>query len=325
MTRPRVRSPAAARRATGGAAAIVALLACGLPPPEPLPRIVAASPLGEGVSTLAAAEIRFEVPVDPDGLLDGRRLVLVGSDALRAAIAAVESDDGAATLAGAVAVAATLEDGGTRVVLRPRAPLRGFTAYAVVLSSRVRAADGRAMLDPEGRRRTFVSSFATGAPEGPPPAPALTEVLADAATPEAGGEYVEVANLGAAPLDLAGWRLAKRTATGALSSCAIGVPPGTAPLRPGAVALLAGGAWDGRYALPAGVPVLACGSTALLGGIANDRAPDLLLADPGGTVRATLGAAGAPICPAALEKVDPAGPDLPENLACADGSPGSLP
>ncbi|HEX9053178.1 MAG TPA: lamin tail domain-containing protein, partial [Anaeromyxobacter sp.] len=312
------------RRSTG-AAAVLALLACGLPVPERLPRIAGASPQGEGVSTLAVAELRFEVPVDPDGLLDGARLVLVGSDALRAAIAAVESDEGAAALAGAVAVAASLEDGGARVVLRPRAPLRGFTAYALVLSSRVRAADGRAMLDPEGRRRTFVSSFSTGAPEGPPPAPALTEVLVDAATPEAGGEYVEVVNRGLVALDLAGWRLAKRTATGALASCAIVVPAGAAPLAPGALALLAGGAWDGRYALPAGVPVLACGATALLGGIANDRAPDLLLADPGGTVRATLGAAGAPICPVALEKVDPYGADVPENLACTEGSPGLLP
>jgi hypothetical protein len=307
------------------AAGVAAGLACALPVPERLPRILGASPEGEGVSTLSVAEIRFEAPVAPDGLLDGRRLVLVGSDALRAAVAAVESDEGAAGLAGAVAVDAALADAGARVALRPRAPLRGFTAYALVLSSRVRAADGRVVLDPEGRHRTFVASFATGAPEGPPPAPALTEVLADAETPEAGGEYVEVANLGEAPLDLAGWRLAKRTATGALSSCAIAVPPLVAPIDPGAVALVAGGAWDGRYDLPGGVPVLGCGSTALLGGIANDRAPELLLADPGGTVRATVGAAGAPICPAALERLDPAGPDAPENLACTEGTPGWLP
>ena len=318
-----MRRRAAARAAVP--ALVAAALACGVPVPERLPRILGASPEGEGVSTLATPEIRFGAPVDPDGLLDGGRLVLVGSDALRAALAAVEGDEGAAGLAGSVATEAALADGGARVVLRPRAPLRGFTAYALVLSSRVRAADGRVMLDPEGRRRTFVSSFATGAPEGPPPAPALTEVLADAATPEAGGEYVEVANLGEVPLDLAGWRLAKRTATGTLSSCAIAVPPAVAPLGPGAVALVGGGAWDGRYPLPAGVPVLACGSTALLGGIANDRAPALLLADPGGTVRATIGEAGAPICPAALEKLDPAGPDAPENLACTEGSPGLLP
>jgi hypothetical protein len=85
-----------------------------------------------------------------------------------------------------------------------------------------------------------------------------------------------------------------------------------------------GGAWDGRYELPAGVPVLACGATALLGGIANDRAPELLLADPTGAVVATFGAGGGPIC-VAVEKIDPRGPDDPANLACTSGSPGTLP
>ncbi len=180
------------------------------------------------------------------------------------------------------------------------------------------------MLDPEGRRRTFVAGFETGAPDGPAPALALTEVRADAATPEAGGEYVEVVNLGTSALDLGGWRLGKRTAAGALSSCAILPPPGTV-LAQGALALVAGGAYDGRYALPPGVPVLACGSSALLGGIANDRAPDLVLADPGGNVVATLGAAGGPICPAAVEKIDPFGEDEEWNLVCTDGTPGEVP
>jgi hypothetical protein len=95
-------------------------------------------------------------------------------------------------------------------------------------------------------------------------------------------------------------------------------------LAPGAVALVAGGAYDGRYALPPGVRVVTCGSTALAGGIANDRAPDLMLADPGGHVLATFGASGGPVCPAAAEKIDPAGPDEPANLACTEGSPGVL-
>jgi hypothetical protein len=308
------------RRPPLACAVAAALAACGLPDPEPLPRILGASPAGEGVSTRAVAEVRFGAPVDGAGLLDGRLLLLVPSSALQEAIAAVEGDGGAA---GAVAARAALEDGAHRVVLRPLAPLRGFTAHAIVLSSRVRAADGRVMLDPEGRRRTFVASFVTGAPEGPPPAPVLTEVRADAATPEAGGEYVEILNLGEGPLDLGGWRLAKRSAAGTLSSCAIFAPAGAA-LGQGGVALLAGGGYDGRYALPAGVPVLPCGAAALLGGIANDRAPELLLADPAGAVHATFGAAGAPVC-AVAEKIDPWGPDEPENLACTGGSPGAIP
>jgi hypothetical protein len=306
-------------------AALGAALACAVPEPEPLPRILGADPAGDGVSTLAEPEIRFGAPVDPAGLTDGRLLVLAPAEAIAAAKAAVESDDGAASLAGVAAVDAAVDADGRRVVLRPKAPLRGFTPYALVLSSRVRAADGRQMLDPDGKRRTFVSAFETGAPEGPPPAPALTEVRADAETPEAGGEYVEVVNLGAAPLDLAGWRLAKRSATGAISSCAI-VPPAGVVLAVGAVALVCGGAYDGRYALPPGVAVFTCGGSALVGGIANDRAPDLMLADPGGNVHATYGAGGGPICGGgASEKIDPFGADEPWNLWCTEGSPGVLP
>lgn len=305
------------------AAAFAAALACGPHAPEPLPRIVAAAPAGEGIATTTAAELRFDAPVDAAGLTDGRLVALATAEVLRAAVAAVESDAGASGLAGAVAMDVSVEEGGLLLAIRPRAPLRGWTAYSIVLSSRVRAADGRPMLDPGGRRRTFVASFATGPPDGPPPSPAITEVLADAATPEAGGEYVEVANLGAGSIDVGGFRLAKRTASGALSSCEVVASPGFV-LPPGKVALVVGGAYDGRYALPASVAVMTCGATALAGGIANDRAPALLLADPGGHVLATFGEGGAPICPGAAEKVDPAGADEPSNIECTDGSPGVL-
>lgn len=306
----------------GAAAALALLVGCGLPDPEPLPRIVRAAPTGSGVSTEVAPEIVFSAAADPAGLLDGRLLALVPAEAQREAVLAVESDAGASGLGSSVAVRSALEDAGRRLVLRPLAPLRGLTAYAVVLSSRLRAADGRTMLDPDGRRRTFVAAFETGQPSGPPPLPALTEVRADAATPEAGGEYVEVVNLGSGPLDLSGWRLAKRTTAGALASCEIS--GGATVLRPGEVALVAGGSYDARYAVPAGVAVLRCGATALLGGLANDRVPEVLLADPTGTVHATIGAAGASICPAALEKLDPAGADEPDNLACSEGTPGTI-
>jgi hypothetical protein len=88
-----------------------------------------------------------------------------------------------------------------------------------------------------------------------------------------------------------------------------------------------GGAWDGRYALPPGVALLRCGAAALLGGIANDRPPEILLLDPAGAIVATIGGAGAPVCAAALEKADPAGADEPANLSCSEGegTPGALP
>jgi hypothetical protein len=312
-----------ARAAAAAAAALALALGCAPPEPEPLARVVEVSPEGSGVAVDAVAFVRFSAPVAPGGLLDGARLVLVEAEGVRDAVAAVESDAGASGVG--IAADAALDEGGRRAVLRPVAPLRGYTPHALVLSSRARAADGRPVLDRDGRQRTTVARFDTGAPPGPPPEPALTEVRVDAETPEAGGEYVEVANLGAGPLDLAGWHLSKRTASGAVSSCAVLPPAAGGTVAPGALAIVAGGAYDGRYALPGEVLVHACGATALLGGIANDRGPEIRLANPLGQVLATIGAGGAPACAAALEKIDPRGADERSNLACTAGSPGLLP
>lgn len=299
--------------------------ACGPEEPPPLTRVLSASPEGTGISpVLAEAEVRFTSPVDAASVERGGRLVLVPAAALRAALEAVESDEGGDGLGERVAASVSLDDGGRRAVLRPAVALRAHAPYALVLSSRTRDAGGRPVLDPEGRQRPFVSSFETGAAPGPPPRPVLTEVRADAETPEAAGEYVEIANLGEGRLDLFGWRLAKRTASGALSSCLF-APREEDLVAPGALALATGGAYDGRYALPAGTPVVACGASALLGGIANDRPPEILLVDPAGEVASSFGVGGgAPRCAAAAVRVDPEGPDAPANLACAEGegSPG---
>lgn len=306
------------RRGVGalvGAAA--AAFACGAPDPAPHVRVVSAAPAGAGVPPGATAEVRFSAAVDPDGLLDGRWVALVEASALRAAVAAAEGEGAAGV---ALPARASLDDGGRRLVVAPLAPLRAYTPHALVVSTRARAADGRPVLDPDGRHRTFVASFETGAPDGPPPRPVLTEARARAAPPQAGGEYVEVANLGAGPLDLAGWRLAKRAPSGAASSCTVAA--GAVP--PGGVALLAGGAWDGRYDLAVGVAVITCGAAAVAGGLADDRAPALALVDPLGATRTTLGAAGGPVCAAAIERVDPERADEPGNLECGEGSPGEI-
>jgi hypothetical protein len=299
--------------------------ACGLPDPAPLVRVEGVAPEGPGIPPESAvAEIRFSASIASEGIVDGARLVLVPAGDLREALDAVESDAGASALPARVPAVVSLADGGRSALLRPTGPLRALAPYALVLSSRVRAEDGRPVLDAEGRRRPTVGAFETGQAPGPPPRPVLTEVRADAATPEAGGEYVEVANRGEGTLDLAGWRLAKRSATGTIFSCTVSALPADA-LAPGRVALVAGGAYDGRYALPAETPVLACGASALLGGIANDRPPEILLLDPSGAVASTFGAGGAaPVCPAAAERVDRDGADVAENLACAEGegSPG---
>jgi hypothetical protein len=304
------------------AAALAVAAACGLPEPAPLVRIVAVSPSGDGVAPDSAFEVRFSGPLAA-GAEDA--VALARAEDLGAALEALEAEGGpapGAPLVPAAAVAVAV-DGGTSVSLSPAEPLAPWAGYALLVSSRVRDAQGRPVLAPDGRHGPFVQPFSTGAAPGPPPLPVLTEVRVDAETPEAGGEWVEVANLGEGALDLRGHRLAKRSAAGELSSCALALREGTAA-PPGGHALLVGGAWDGREPLPAGTPLYGCGTTALLGGIANDRPVRLLLLAPSGEVLSTLGEGGeAPVC-AILERLSPLGPDEPWNLACAEdgGTPG---
>ncbi len=286
-------------------------------------RVVEGLPSGPGADPAVAPSIRFSGPVAPDGLLDGRRLLLVRANEVGAALAAAESDEGA-TQVPRVAAEVTLVDGATRLVARPQEPLAAGGSWALVLSSQARSTDGRRVLDAEGRLRPTVVSFATSAL--PPPQVLLTEVLADAATPEAGGEYAEVVNLGPGPMDLAGWRFEKRTAAGGWSGCAIGEGTGDA-VAPGGVALVVGGSWDGRYALPGATVTYPCGATSLAGGIANDRPPDVRLLDPSGAVAAQLDATAVAACAGALE-ADPVSLEVGSEAACCrctEGSPGVLP
>ena len=153
--------------------------------------------------------------------------------------------------------------------------------------------------------------------------PVLTEVLADAEAPEAGGEYVEVANLGSGSARLTGFRLAKRSASGAVTRCTLEPLEGVLP--PGAHGLVVSGAWDGRYRLPPGIPLFRCGTGALAGGIANDRPPELALEGPDGGVVSGLGwtATSLRCTGRSLERIHPAGPDAAANLACSRTVPGT--
>jgi hypothetical protein len=305
------------RRAAVALAA--AALACGVPVPEPLPRVVGAEPSGTGVAPeVAVVTVSFTEPVLAEDALGGR-IALAPATALRAVLEAIDSDGPVAPAPDLVAAAVTIADAGRRVELRPRAPLVPLTEHVLVVASRLRAADGRQVLDPEGRRQPFVHPFATGMIAGPPPRPVLTEIRADAETPEAGGEYVEILNAGEAPLDLAGLKLVKRTATSSVTCTISRAEGGSVPV--GGYAVVGGGAWDGRYDLPSGTARYACGASALLGGIANDRAPALRLLGPDGAALTTFGwDEAAPICAGgSAERIDPEGPDQSNEFECAEG------
>jgi hypothetical protein len=161
---------------------------------------------------------------------------------------------------------------------------------------------------------------ATGSPA---PRVVLTEVLADAASPQAGGEFVEIANLGSGDADLTGWKLAKRSTSGAISRCTL--EPRGGVLSPGGHGLVVGGGWDGRYAMPAGVPLFHCGATSLAGGLADDRAPSIALESASGAVVSGFGWAGPSLrCTGrSTERIQPGGEDAASNLACAKEAPGT--
>lgn len=311
------------RRAAGAPLAavlgLVAWLGCAPQAPEPHTRIAGWSPSGTGVARSAPVTVDFTAPVAPDGLAEGLLVALARAADARAVARLLEAGEPAGPLA--LPCDAALGGDGRRIELRPLAPLAGSTAYALVVAPTLRDAEGRAVLDPEGHRRTFVATFSTVA--GPPPRPVLTEVRAVAVTPQAGGEYVELLNLGEEPLDLSGWRLEKRTSSGTLAGCAVAAA--VAALPPGAFGLITSEGWDGRYPATAGTVRFTCGASTLAGGLADDRPPEVRLLDPSGAVQFTFGQGGAgPRCPAAVERIDALAPDQPSNLACAidEGTPG---
>jgi hypothetical protein len=298
-----------------GAALLAPGGGCGrLPsPPGAQARVETVEPSGSGVPTaLSEAAVTFTAPVKPEGLVAGR-LALAPAAAEKEAVAAVESQEGATDLSSAVPAQVTLEDGGRRAVLLLRAPLHALVPYALVVSSKLEAADGRPVLDAQGRKRPTVATFQTGRAPGLAARPVIVEVRADAETPEAGGEYLIVENRGAGSLDAFGHQLQKTSPAGHVTSCTLG----EGRLASGAWALVAGAAYDQRYQLPAGTPVWTCGSTALLGGLANDRFPSLRLVDPEGTELSTAGASGGPTC-AIAGRLDPDGADQPGNWGCLE-------
>jgi hypothetical protein len=166
-------------------------------------------------------------------------------------------------------------------------------------------------------------AWAPAATGSPAPRVVVTEVLADAATPQVGGEYVELANLGSGDADLTGWKLAKRSATGTVSRCTLDASAGA--LAPGGHALVVGGSWDGRYPVPAGVRRYSCGSTSVAGGLADERPPAVALESPTGTVESGFGWAAPSVrCTGrSTERIHPGGEDATGNFACALAAPGT--
>ena len=320
------REPARPRRGRGSrlalGAGLAALPGCGPAGARAAHadrRLVARAATGAARSTLVTVD--FTGPIAADGLAEGLLVALARAADARAV----------ARAAGGGRAARPAGPRRRRRARRGRPPHRAAPAGAAGRRQpptrwwwprRCATPRGAPVLDPEGHRRTFVGTFSTVA--GPPPRPVLTEVRAVAATPQAGGEYVELLNLGEEPLDLSGWRLEKRTSTGSLAGCTVAAA--AAALPPGAFGL--------RRRRGLGRPLPGCGRhrPLHLRGVDAGGRPRRRPAAGGAAARSVRGAAGH-LRPgwrgAALPGrggADRPGlaPDEPANLACAvdEGTPG---
>ena len=243
----------ALRLAVALGAGLAALPGCGPPAPEPHTRIAGWTPSGPGADREPLVTVDFTAPIAADGLAEGRLVALTRAADARAVARALEAGQPPGPPALAADVALTGD--GRRIELRPRARLSGGTAYAVVVAPTLRDAEGRPVLDPEGHRRTFVGTFITV--PGPPPRPVLTEARATRRPRRRAASTSSCSTSAREPLDLAGWRLEKRTARARWPAARWRPPPSA--LAPGAFGLLTGGAWDGRYPVPAGTVRFTCG------------------------------------------------------------------
>lgn len=187
--------------------------------------------------------------------------------------------------------------------------------------------------------RSEKKAFSTLAPL---PKIAITEVMANPASPQEEGEYIELYNAGAEPVSLAGWSLGRLASTTVYTLVdGSGATDGAAfVIEPGGFTLVAGKAFRrSRFpALPSATAVLHLRSSsgtvsnALFGsGLSASSPPALGLSAPSG-VRVSTFADGAAVpthckTDVSVERVAAGAPDATGNWSCANGNvpPGHSP
>jgi len=120
-----------------------------------------------------------------------------------------------------------------------------------------------------------------GSPEPGQSQVVITEVMANPVD-ERRDEFVEVMNLGDAPVDLAGWTLSDGDSTDLLAAFdGVSVVPGG-----GGLAVILDPDYDGSYAIPAGASLLTVGDRRLGNSLSTDD--PVTLRDPGGSLVASF-------------------------------------
>lgn len=204
-------------------------------------------------------------------------------------------------------------------------PVPGACKATVHLEGLVPATDYSVHLDlddDEGHATTSGSQQVTTL--SPLPTVVISEVMASppGAAPRSDGEYVELWNIGRAPVDLAGLTL---TGPDGTARHVVGsVPQEPVALAAGARALAVGASFDPlRYSLPAGTLLLRASTQRLLGrGLSDTSPPPILLSTEGG-VELSLFPGSNTSCPAGTSFELIGASDW--NCGQAGGSPGGTP
>ncbi len=177
---------------------------------------------------------------------------------------------------------------GMRVIVRPEAALEPGTEYRLLVSAAVTDLAGNGLVDKlrydDSGRLTGIATHVGHDFTTRPGGVIISEILANPAGDESAGEYIEIVNLGTAPVDLSAWSLddqGGQSPGDLLGPCTDGQDT---HLVPGAIALLAGRDFLPPADLPESTLILCTDRTTLTPrGLRNTGDEILVLADPTGT------------------------------------------
>ncbi|HUU01555.1 MAG TPA: Ig-like domain-containing protein [Myxococcota bacterium] len=291
------------------------------------PTAVEFMPQGDATSLGASVEVLFSEPV-LFGQGEGNLVILVRSDRIDGQLLA-DFDKPPLTAKNSERLVACDSQGdldGRRIVLDPREQLKPATAYTVAVSAAVTDLAGNRLVTelrydergrPTGMNTHLLHEFTTEAG-----GVRITEIMANPEGPESEGEYVELANLGSAAVDLRAFRIDDSGGSDAgdlLSPCEQGDPT---LLGPGSVALLVGQAFVPPSDLRAGTALFCTGHATLTPhGLRNAGDEVIVIKDAQGQERDRYGGwvdmSNHEGC--ALMRLDPAATDGEDNWAFPEG------
>jgi hypothetical protein len=293
------------------------------------PTVVEFSPQGNSAALGATIEVLFSEPV-LFGQGEGNLVILTRSEDMDGQLLS-DFDKPPLTAKNStrlVACESHADLDGRRIVLDPLDQLEPATDYSVAVSAALCDLAGNRLVTelryderghPTGMNTHLLHEFSTEAG-----GVRITEIMANPEGPESEGEYVELANLGSAAVDLRAFRIDDSGGNeigDLLSPCQQG---GSTLLAAGGVALLVGQAFVPPDDLRPGTPLFCTGHATLTPrGLKNSGNEVIIIQDAEGQERDRYGGwidmSNNEGC--ALMRLDPAAPDSEDNWDFSEGKP----